>query len=85
MRMTHLHTDAQAPRRRAVNLTVDSALLEEARALDIPLSATLESALRQRVRAERQRRWLEENKGSIEDYNERVAREGTFGAGFGNI
>ena len=71
--------------RRPVNLTVNPELLAAARELDIPLVATFEEALRVRVREGRERRWLEENAGAIDDYNERIAREGSFGAGFGNI
>jgi antitoxin CcdA len=71
--------------RRPVNLTVDTLLLDEAKALGIPLSSTFEQALRARVEAERARRWLEENAGAIEDYNARVEKDGSFGSQFGNI
>lgn len=71
--------------RRPVNVSLDAALVAEARELDIPLSATFEEALRARVRAEREARWLAENRGAIEDYNTRVDAEGTFGERFENI
>lgn len=72
-------------RKCAVNLTIGAQLLEDARAFGVPLSATLEEALVVRVRAAKQARWLAENAGAIEDYNQRIAQDGTFGGSFGNI
>jgi antitoxin CcdA len=63
-------------RKRAVNLFVDTELLDEARRLRINISETLESRLRMIVRSELERRWLEANKLAIEAYNQRVARDG---------
>jgi len=63
-------------RKRAVNLFVDTELLDEARRLRINISETLESRLRTIVRGELERRWLEANKPAIEAYNLRVARDG---------
>jgi antitoxin CcdA len=63
-------------RKRAVNLFVDTELLDEARRLRINISETLESRLRTIVRSELERRWLEANKLAIEAYNQRVARDG---------
>ena len=63
-------------RKRAVNLFVDTELLDEARRLRINMSETLESRLRMIVRAEQERRWLDANKNAIEAYNLRVARDG---------
>lgn len=85
MRMANDRNNIHSIARRSVNLTVDQALLEEARALEIPLSATFEAALRTSVVELRQQRWLEENRGAVEDYNARVEKEGTFGEQFGNI
>jgi antitoxin CcdA len=66
----------RTPKKRAVNLFVDNDLLDEARRLRINLSDTLERRLRMIVKAERERRWLEENKAAIEAYNRRVAEHG---------
>lgn len=66
----------RTPRKRAVNLFVDTELLDEARRLRINLSETLERRLITLVKAERERRWLEENKAAIEAYNRRVAEHG---------
>jgi antitoxin CcdA len=66
----------RAARKRAVNLFVDVELLEEARRLRINISETLERRLRTIVKAEQERRWLEENREAIEAYNRRVAEHG---------
>jgi antitoxin CcdA len=63
-------------RKRAVNLFVETELLDEARRLRINISETLESRLRTIVRAEQERHWLDANKVAIEAYNLRVARDG---------
>lgn len=63
-------------RKRAVNLFVDTELLEYARRLRINLSETLESRLRTIVKAERESDWLRQNHAAIEAYNRRVAEHG---------
>jgi antitoxin CcdA len=63
-------------KKRAVNLFVDADLLDEARRLRINLSETLERRRRTIVRAEQERRWLDENRAAIEAYNQRVSRDG---------
>jgi antitoxin CcdA len=63
-------------RKRAVNLFVDTELLEEARRLRINLSETLESRLRTIVRAEQEKHWLENNQAAIKAYNLRVSQHG---------
>lgn len=68
-------------RKKPVNLTIDDSLLCAAKALGINLSQTLEDALATLVRAEKNRRWLAENREAIEDYNNRIARDGAFSDG----
>jgi antitoxin CcdA len=63
-------------RKRAVNLFVEVELLDEARRLNINISETLEHRLRSLVRAEHERRWLEDNQEAIAQYNRRVAEHG---------
>jgi antitoxin CcdA len=63
-------------KKRAVNLFVDSELLDHARRLRINMSETLERHLRTTVRADLERRWLEQNRLAIEAYNSRVAKHG---------
>lgn len=67
--------------KRAANLSVNAGLLDEARALKINLSATLERALEAEVRARKRERWLAENRDAIAEYNARVAGRGVFSDG----
>jgi antitoxin CcdA len=71
----------QRPARRPVNLSVDAQLLEAARAAELNLSATLEQALRERLRRLSAERWLAENRRAIDVYNEQVGDQGVFGDG----
>jgi antitoxin CcdA len=63
----------RSTKKRAVNLFVDAEMLDEARRMRINLSETLERRLGTLVRAEREKRWLAENRAAIEAYNRRVA------------
>ena len=63
-------------KKRAVNLFVDVALLEEARRLRINISETLERRLRTIVKAEQERRWLEENREAIASINAFINQHG---------
>ena len=63
----------RTPKKRAVNLFVDTELLDGARRLQVNLSETLERRLRAIVKAELEKRWLEDNRAAIEAYNRRVA------------
>ena len=63
-------------KKRAVNLFVDVELLDESRRMNINLSESLEQRLRGLIRAEQERRWLEENQEAIAQYNRRVAEHG---------
>ena len=65
-----------APFRRPINLSIDSALIDEAKALDINVSRVCEDALREHLRAEKGARWLEENKAAIANWNAWVAEHG---------
>ncbi len=69
-------SERQSIKKRAVNLFVDTDLLDAARRLRINLSETLERRLRSIVRAEEEKRWLEENRVAIDAYNQRVSRDG---------
>ena len=70
-------SDPRAPRK-AVNLSIDSDLLRQARAMKINLSRTLEEKLEQLVREERARRWQEENREAIGAHNRYVEQYGVF-------
>ena len=62
--------------KRATNVSINQGLLEEARALEINLSATLEKALEAEVRARKREKWLAENREAIAAYNARIERDG---------
>ena len=64
--------------KKTVNLSIDAALLREARERDINLSATLERALSNALRQQRRERWLAENRPGIAAYNEQVEAHGVF-------
>ncbi len=63
-------------KKRAVNLFVDAELLDEARRMRINVSETLERRLRTIVRAEQEKRWLEENREAVESINAFIDRHG---------
>ena len=62
--------------RRATSMTLDAALLAEARELGVNLSRAAEEGLLAAVKAERKRRWAEDNAEFIRDYNEWIAENG---------
>jgi antitoxin CcdA len=72
----------RAARKRATNVSIDEELLNLARELGINLSQTLEQRLREITKAERERRWREENRAAIEAYNQYIERNGIFGEEF---
>jgi antitoxin CcdA len=63
-------------KKRAVNLFVDADLLDEARRLRINMSDTLERRLRTIVRAEREKRWLEDNREALASINAFIDQHG---------
>ena len=65
-------------RKTATNLSLRADLVRRARELKINLSAVLEAALEQAVRAVEREAWLVENAEAIDDYNARVAKRGVF-------
>ena len=62
--------------KRAVNLSLNARTLEQARALGMNLSATVDALLAEEVRRRYWERWNEDNREAIDQYNERIAREG---------
>lgn len=63
-------------KKRAVNLFVDADLLDQARRLQINMSETLERRLRTIVKAEREKRRLEDNGEAIASINSFIDRHG---------
>lgn len=64
--------------KKATNLSIRADLVEEARALGINLSHTLEVALAVEIKKAKEKQWLEENRAAIEAYNREVAEHGLF-------
>jgi antitoxin CcdA len=73
------------PPRKATNLSVDAALLREAKSLNLNLSRVFEPALRDAVAAARRDRWLAENRAALDAYNRHVERDGVFSDGVRNF
>jgi len=65
--------------KKAVNVSIQSELLDAARAEEINLSATLEAALADQLRIRRRDRWRTENAAAIEAYNRDGDENGSFG------
>ncbi|WP_373088894.1 type II toxin-antitoxin system CcdA family antitoxin [Zhongshania sp.] len=66
------------PPKKAINLSVNSSLLAEAKSLKLNLSATFERALELEVRQTKRQQWLEENKAAIENCNRLAESGGLF-------
>jgi antitoxin CcdA len=62
--------------KRPINLSVDAALLDEVRRLNINISETLEQHLRSLVRTVREKRWQEENREAIASINAFIDEHG---------
>jgi antitoxin CcdA len=65
-----------ASRKRGTNVSLRGDLVEEARALGISLSGACEQGLAAAVKAEKERRWLQENAEGIRKFNEFVEKRG---------
>lgn len=79
MRMRSLPLSAgrkARPARRPANLSLDAALVAEAKALGVNLSAACEGGLAAAVKQARAARWREENADAIEAYNQYVEEHG---------
>lgn len=59
-----------------VNLSIDEAVVADARELGINLSRVAEAAIAEAARAERNRRWQEENRAALDAYAREVAEHG---------
>lgn len=62
--------------RRATNLTIDAALLEEAKALNLNLSKAAEGGIAEAVKREKARQWQVENAEAIASYNRYIEENG---------
>lgn len=75
-----LLTDPDAPKK-AVNLRLNGDLVEQAKALGINLSKTLEQHLTEVVREAQREKWLAENGAALDSYGDYIERNGTFSDG----
>ncbi len=66
----------QPERRKRTNLTVREDIMAEARALGLNTSRAAEAGIAAAVKAEKERRWREENAEAIKAYNRRIEQEG---------
>ena len=78
--MQSIFFDQRAPKKSA-NLSINGDLLRQAKERNINLSQALELRLAELVREDKCRKWQEENKEAIEEYNSRVEACGTFSDG----
>ena len=74
--MATLYT--QSAPKKATNLSINSDLLKKARGMNINLSATLETALAEKLSQDESEKWKQENKMAMESYNEFVDKNGNF-------
>lgn len=81
--MTQIHDDF-APKK-AANLSINSSLLAKAKLLKLNLSATLESALVEKVRKMERTQWLEENQNAIAASNKLADENGLFADSYKTI
>jgi antitoxin CcdA len=63
-------------KRKPVNLSLDTGVVEAAREAGINLSQTCEAALRDAAKAERERKWIEDNRAAMEASNAWVEKHG---------
>nr|WP_318024162.1 type II toxin-antitoxin system CcdA family antitoxin [Ghiorsea bivora] len=69
--------DMKAPKK-AANLSLNSDLLAQAKALNINISSTVEKSLAEEVRKHKEAAWLKENKEAIEEQNRFIKKHGLF-------
>ena len=79
MRMTDLSLARRSAVRaapRATNVSLDAALVAEAKALGVNISQASARGLEQAVKKARGERWLEENMPALDAYNDYVEKHG---------
>ena len=67
--------------KKPANVSINGDLLQKAKALKINLSATLEAALIESIKAQQRELWKAENRTAIAAYNRLVEQHGVFGDG----
>jgi len=72
------HIYDPSAQKKAINLSINSDLLDKSKALKLNLSATLERALIEEVRNAIRVQWLDKNKKAIGLANKLVSKRGLF-------
>ncbi|MEM1021621.1 MAG: type II toxin-antitoxin system CcdA family antitoxin [Sphingomonadales bacterium] len=69
---------AQAPdkKRRRVNLSISTDVMEQAKALSLNASKAAEAGIESAIRKAKEEAWRDENKDAIAKHNARVERDG---------
>lgn len=68
--------EAAKSARKPTNLSLDSALLKEAKALGINVSRSAEAGIAEAVRQHKRYKWLQENAGALASSNDYVEANG---------
>lgn len=68
-------------KKKATNVSINSDLLEKAKFYNINISSSIEKRLEELVREAEAKKWEEENKIAIEEYNKRISKNGLFSDG----
>lgn len=76
MSATTLSKTSKRPTRQPTNLTIDSSVLADAKAMGINISRACEAHLIELVRQEKARLWKARHADFVEHYNATVDREG---------
>lgn len=71
----------KAPKK-ATNLSLNSGVLEAARAMGMNISQTVDALLAEEVKRRYWEKWRDDNRNAFKAYNERVAEDGIWGAKF---
>lgn len=65
-------------KKKATNISINSDLLEKAKQYKINISANVEKTLEALIYEHEKSNWEEQNRVAIDDYNQRVKKEGLF-------
>ena len=68
----------KAARKKSVNLSIDAALAAEAKEFGTNMSALLEKALQNELRAQRELKWREQNKSAMDAYDKHIEKDGLW-------
>jgi antitoxin CcdA len=70
------HDPLRSGKRKPVNVSMDTGIVEAARAVGINLSQVSEAAVRAATKKEQERRWQEENRAAMAYWNRWVEENG---------